>query len=246
MNCRTKSWWVVVAAAVVAVACGGESPSAPSGNAGVEVQGIVLGEGAAQVTSSGLRASAASSQPRITVRVEGTSITATVSASGTFVLHNAPAGTFTLVFEREGVEIGRVQVTAPEGGTVKIVVQVQGSTVVVVDVKVEDDDDDDASKTCAIEGGKVGQGIELEGNVASGTSAAFVMTVAGGRSSSPVDVDAAAASFKCNGDKANPDCKSALTIGATVHVRGTLMVCTTSKAEVTATEVKIQKAGDGD
>jgi hypothetical protein len=242
---RSKlSWVAAVAAAVVAVACGGKSPSTPSGNAGVQVQGVVLGDGVA--TPSGLHASAASSKPRVTVRVEGTSITATVSASGTFVLENAPAGTLTLIFERDGVEIGRLQVTAPQGGTAKIVVQIKGSTVTLVSVKVEDENGDDVTPmTCAIEGGKQGEGIELEGAVDSGTPDAFVMTVNGNRSSEPVAVDASGASFTCNGDKGNPDCRASLKIGAKVHVRGTLKLCTISEAQVTATEVKIQKAGDG-
>jgi hypothetical protein len=235
---------LVVAAAVVAVACGGESPSAPSGG-GVEAQGVVRGDGATQGLSSGLRASAAASKQKITVRIEGTSLTVTVSASGTFVLENAPAGDFTLIFERDGVEIGRVRVTAPEGGTVKIVVQVQGSAVVVIEIKVLDDDDDTPG-ACAIAGGKQGEPIELEGNVDSVAGGTFVMTVSGNRSSEPVDVDASGASFKCNGNKANSDCKGQLTAGAKVHVRGTLKVCTASDADVTATEVKIQKAGDGD
>jgi hypothetical protein len=45
----------------------------------------------------------------------------------------------------------------------------------------------------------------------------------------------------CNGKKGSSDCKSNLVAGAKVHVRGNLMSCDTIAANVTATEVKIQK-----
>jgi hypothetical protein len=37
------------------------------------------------------------------------------------------------------------------------------------------------------------------------------------------------------------ECKASVKSGAKVHVSGTLMTCTTSTANVTATEVKVQK-----
>ena len=89
----------------------------------------------------------------------------------------------------------------------------------------------------------MGQGIELEGDVSSGTYAAFKMAV-NGRASTPVDVNASSASFRCiGGAKAATDaeCKASVKAGAKVHVRGTLMTCTTSAAQVTAAEVKVQK-----
>jgi len=100
-----------------------------------------------------------------------------------------------------------------------------------------------ATSSCALNGGTVGQGIELEGNVLSGSSAAFKLT-ANGRSSVPVDVTASSASFKCVGSaktSSDADCKASVKQGAKVHVRGTLMTCSTSAAQVTATEVKVQK-----
>ncbi len=240
----------VAVVAVVAVACGGDSPSGPSAAAGgVLVQGVVLGEGAV-TASSGVHASSA--KPHITVRIEGTSISVNVSASGTFVLENVPAGPFTLVFESDGVVLGTIQVTAVAGATVKVVVQVQGTSIVLVEMKIEDEDETetpepgDAAKTCAISGGTVGSGIELEGDVASGSAASFVMTVNGNRSSQPVLVNAGAASFVCNGNKkASVDCKGTVKAGAKVHVRGTLTACTLStQPTVTASEVKVQKAAD--
>ncbi len=253
MDRRATLVGLVAAAALVAFACGGGNPAGPSGGKAVVVQGVVLGEGAAVAASSGVHASAADKQ-RITVRVDGTSTSTSVSANGTFELQ-VSGGTFTLVFESGGVELGRVVVTAEPGGTVKIVVQVQGASVVVVEVKVENeneddgdhDGDDDAATGCMIEGGKVGRGIELEGNVESGTSTDFKMSLDGERASGLVDVNAASASFRCNGDKKNTDCKSSVKPRAKVHVRGTLMGCGASSANVTATEVKVQKeAAEGD
>ena len=65
-----------------------------------------------------------------------------------------------------------------------------------------------------------------------------------GRSSFPIDVNASSASFSCIGSaKATSvaECKASIKAGAKVHVSGTLMTCTTSSAEVTASAVKVQK-----
>ena len=245
MKRRTLLTWIAVAAAIVAGACGGESPSSPSGG-GVVVQGVVLGDGAAVSASSGARVAAAKSQ-KVTVKVEGTSITVDVSANGTFELKGVPSGTFTLIFLADGVEVGRIVVTAPEGSEVKIVVQVKDKTLVLVEIKVEEDTDSGSEpppsqSSCLVNGGKVGAGIELEGNVASGDYKAFTMSAAG--ATGLVDVNAAAASFRCIGNAkaaSDAECKQAVKSPAKVHVRGTLMTCSAAKAEVTASEVKVQK-----
>jgi hypothetical protein len=178
--------------------------------------------------------------------VEGTTLTVDVSANGTFKLSGVPSGTFTLVFLADGVEVGRVVVSAGDGSQVNIVVQVQGSVLVVIDIKVEGTDPGTpppSSSSCGINGGTLGQGIELEGNVSSGSSAAFKLSV-NGRASFPIDVNAAAASFRCVGNAkttSDAECKAAVKAGAKVHVKGTLMTCAASSAQVTATEVKVQK-----
>ena len=51
MRRRTLTWIAVLAVAV-ALGCGGEGPSSPSGT-GVQVQGVVLGEGTSFAASSG-------------------------------------------------------------------------------------------------------------------------------------------------------------------------------------------------
>jgi hypothetical protein len=214
----------------------------------VSVQGVVLGDGAASVSAA--EAGSAGAQARkVTVKVEGTSLTVDVSANGTVQFTGIPSGTFTLVFLADGVEIGRVVVTAEEGFEVKIVVQVTAGQLVVVEIKVEDGQQPSPtaspspSSSCVVNGGKAGSGIELEGDVKSGGHASFELT-ATGRSSSPVLVNASAASFKCIGSAkttSDAECKASVKTGAKVHVRGTLMSCSVAPAQVTATEVKVQK-----
>jgi hypothetical protein len=244
MDRRTLLTWVAVAAAVVAGACGGDSPSSPSGG-GVVVQGVVLGDGAAVSASSNAPVAAKSGQ-KITVKVEGTSITADVSANGTFELKGVASGTFTLIFLADGAEIGRVVVTAEDGSEVKIVVQVKDSALVLVEIKVEGpgsgSEPPPSQSTCLVNGGKVGAGIELEGDVSSGDYKAFTMSAAG--ATGLVDVSAANASFRCIGNAktaTDAECKLSVKSPAKVHVRGTLMTCSSTKAEVTASEVKVQK-----
>jgi hypothetical protein len=208
------------------------------------LQGLVL-QGSSVATAQSTRPQAASGGS-ITVTVkEVPSITVKVSGNGTFELDGLPAGSFTLVFSVDGTVVGEIQVQVVSGATeIKIVVQITPDRVVVlVDIKFDTGTttDDNANKTCLIEGGKVAQGIELEGNVASGNSSAFKLDVNGNRSSGLVDVNASGASYKCNGQTKSTDCKATLAAGAKVHVRGTLTSCSTSAASVTATEVMVQK-----
>jgi len=234
----------LVAVVAVAGACGGGSPSSPSAAGAVSIKGQVLGAGA----SAGLSASSGPSTAggTITVTVAGTKLSTTVSVDGTFVLEGVEGGTFSLVFTSNGVEIGRVSITAAADSEVTIVVRVQASTVVVVNLEVDDRNANtgtNAAASCFISGGKVSQGIELEGHVDSGTASAFRMKVNGERSSELVDVAAAAASYKCNGapkSMTEAQCRATLVAGAKVHVRGTLTACSLSAASVNASEVKLQ------
>jgi hypothetical protein len=232
----------VVGVALTLAGCG-DSPTSPSGSGGVAVRGVLLGEGAAFTASS---AGAAAKEGPITVTIEGTSISTTITGNGTFEFDGLAPGTYTLVFTRDGVEIGRLTFTADDGVEVRIVVKVEDSVVVLVDLQLhdEDGDDDDASKTCLIEGGRAGERIELEGNVRSGNSAGFVMVAQGNRSrDKDVTVNTSTGtSFKCNG-KDSGDCMGSVGPGAKVHVRGTLSICTLEDAEIDASEVKVQKAG---
>jgi hypothetical protein len=237
----------VAVTALLAVACGGESPTSSSGG-GVAVQGVVMGDGAS-ASAADTRSPQAAQAKKMTVKVDGSAtLSVDVNANGTFQLVGIPGGTFTLVFLADGAEVGRVVVSAADGSEVKIVVQVTAGQLVVVEIKVETVQGTNASPppssaSCSVNGGTVGQKIELEGNVASGDSTSFGLSV-NGRSTSPITVNASSASFKCIGGAKTSsvaECKASVKTGAKVHVSGTLMTCTASDAAVTATEVKVQK-----
>ena len=249
----------VIFAALTLLRCG-SSPSSPSG-AGAKLQGVVL-QGATAVHAQSVAQSSQGGKITVTVQ-EAPSLSVTVSGNGTFEIQGVPAGGFTLVFSLDGASIGQIRITAvSEGTTIKIVVKVAGQEVELVEIETENDGEnqtggtgnggnagngggggagDGGAKTCMIEGGKVGSGIELEGNVDSGSSSQFRLRVNGNRASGLVDVSASGASYKCNGNKGSSDCKANLRSGAKVHVRGNLTSCSTSAASVTATEVMIQK-----
>src|SRR5262245_29522661 len=159
--------FLLVVAGLAGAACG-DNPASSSG--AVVVRGTVLGATAGSVTaqSAGAVASAAKGPITVTV-VEDPSIKVTVNGNGTFLLEGLPLGTFTLVFMQDGVTLGTVTVTGVhEGSEVKIIVQVQGLTVVVIELKVDENETDRSTANCIISGGKAGQSIELEGSVASG------------------------------------------------------------------------------
>jgi hypothetical protein len=234
-------WASALAAALIAAGCGGSSPTSSAGG-GVAVQGVVMSANAS-VSAADTRSTATTQASKITVRVDGTSLAVDVSASGTFVIKGIPSGTFTLVFLVDGVEIGRIEVTAADGSEVKIVVQVESSQLQVINLQVDGKDETDTTKSasCGVNGGTLGQSIELEGDVTSGSSADFMLSVQG-RASFPFEVKASNASFTCVGSsKSASDCKSTVKAGAQVHVSGTLSACTTSSATVTASDVKVQK-----
>ncbi len=234
------------------VGCGGSSPTSPSGAGKVVLHGVAVGaDGAPAASAVGVSARAAS-KDRITVTVQGTSISTTVSTNGTFELEGLPAGSVTLVFSINTTVIGTVTITGvPTSGEIQIVVQVTVTTVVLVNLEIDDhenDDNEDHDKTCIVEGGKVGKKIELEGTVQSGTATDFTLMVNGERGHGPVHVTASSAKFECkdNHDKNSPNACSGSLAGAKVHVKGTLTSCSMTAAEVVATEVKVQKAEGGD
>jgi hypothetical protein len=250
---------LVGTAALLAVACGGSSPTGPSVPAGVRVEGTVLdGSAGTGVVAQAGAATAANGPVTVTVK-ERPSLSVTVSGGGTFELEGLPDGSFTLVFARNGVALGEVPVTGASGGaTVKVVVRVDGRTVALVQLEIDGPSalaspsprpSPSPAGTCAIAGGTVGQPIELEGHVmelltSPAPGPAFKMDVNGNRSGVAVTVDAAKASFQCVGNAKSSNCPSQLQVGAMVHVSGSLESCTTgatAEATVEATGVKIQK-----
>ena len=132
----------VAAAGLALAACGGDgNPSSPSGTEGVAVRGVLLGEGAAFGSSS--EVSASSSGGPITVEIEGTSISVTISGNGTWEIDEfVPAGTFTLVFYQDGEKIGEVVITAEDGVAVNIVAKLDEGFVVVIKLEYDDGEDD--------------------------------------------------------------------------------------------------------
>jgi hypothetical protein len=237
----------VVVIGVFAVACGGDSPMSATGSGGVNIKGQVLGAGASAGVTATANGPVAAGDSKITVTIAGTNLSTTVSANGSFEIDGVTGGTFTLVFTSNGVEIGRVQITTTASAEVRITVTVTGSTVVVTEIEVDDKTGAGTSgtttSTCFVAGGRVGQGIELEGRVASGNSQGFGLEVNGERAGI-VDVSASSAAYRCNGGGKNAlsdtECKATLVPGAKVHVRGTLMTCTATAATATASEVKLQ------
>jgi hypothetical protein len=230
----------------------GSNPAGPSANGGVTLDGVVLqGSSQASSDSAGVTALSGAGGGTIVTVKEEPSISAKVAGNGTFRLKNLPAGNFTLVFSVNGTVIGTIKIAVVEGSDmIKVVVQITGDSVILVDIEFgsggdNGDKDDDKgtsdTKSCMINGGKVGERIELEGNVASGNGSSFQLDVNGNRASGPVDVDASGASYKCNGKKKATDCKASLASGDKVHVRGTLTSCTATAAKTTATEVMVQK-----
>jgi hypothetical protein len=234
------------------VACGSDNPASPSGSK-VVLKGTLVGAPSGVLSESAAVSAHASSGGRITVTVqEDPSLSVTVSGNGTFEITGLPVGSFTLVFSRDGVVLGTIAVSGVQPEVeIKIVVKVKGNAVVLVSLQMGDgpvqggddpDGDGDGTKSCMISGGRVGDGIELEGNVDSGNSSKFKLRVNGNRSGDLVDVNAGGASFQCKGDKtSSSECKAKVTEGAKVHVRGTLNSCSQSAAQVTASEVKVQK-----
>ena len=250
---RSQTWFssaLVIGAVLLLGACGSDNPASPSAATRVLLKGTVLGAPTSVFTESAASTQSASGG-KITVTVqEAPSLTVTVSGNGTFEISGLPLGSFTLVFSRDGVVLGTVAVTGVQPDVeITLVVKVTGNNVVLVSLKMGDGPDQVAddpgqgnSKACMIEGGKVGRGIELEGNVESGNSSHFKMNVNGNRSGGLVDVNANGASFQCKGDKtSSSDCKASVKSGAKVHVSGSLDSCSQSAAQVTASQVKVQK-----
>ena len=97
--------------------------------------------------------------------------------------------------------------------------------------------------TCMINGGRAGQGIELEGNVSGGTYPSFTMRVNGNRASGPVSVEAT--SVRCS-PASGPNaptpaqCQARVSGSQRIHVSGTLATCTTTSATVTGASVNVQ------
>jgi hypothetical protein len=199
-----------------AVACGSSSPSSPSGltsqgglGGGATINGIINGQAAAGLASTGAGL-AALSPSSLTVEVVGTSITAPVRPNGTFVLTDVPPGDIQLHFTGAGTD-AMLTVSGVNGGDeLKMKVDVNGTSAVLQEISRKD-------KT---------NKIEIEGSIASGACASFVVN------GTTVTTDAATQFSKGT-------CANAV-VGALVKVKGSVQ----PDGTVRASDVRFEKAED--
>jgi hypothetical protein len=177
------------------------------------------------------------------VSVQGNpAISSPVSSDGRFTLRGLPEGRVILVFTRDGATIGTLTLDDVRAGQqITLTVVVTPTGVAVVDERRNGN-----NSSCTINGGRVGDRLELEGDVVSGGSASFLLRVNGNRAANPVQVDAASAEFECT-PRSGPNaptpaqCRASVVGGAKVHVSGTLSACDAASALVRASSVSVQK-----
>jgi hypothetical protein len=203
--------------AILALACGGHSPSAPTSTAtnapgsgtinGATISGTVVG-----------MAGAARFQPRsggLSVSVTGTSVSAPVDDSGHFLLQGVPAGHVELHFTGTGIDARLTLEDVAEHATVQITVTISGTTAQLGDDAREDDDNK----------------VEVEGIVTH--IAGNTLTVAG-RS-----ILVTPSTTIRHGDTTLA--LSNIHVGDRIHVHGTI---TSSTSPVTATTIEVQQGED--
>ena len=203
-----------------AVACGSSSPSSPSGlnsqsnlGGGATINGLINGQAVAGLglasTAAGLAALSSSS---LTVEVVGTTLTAPVRPNGTFVLTDVPPGDIQLHFTGPGTD-AMLTVSGVNGGDeLRMTVEVNGASAVLQNISRKD-------KT---------NKIEIEGSIASGACASFVVN------GTTVTTDAATQFSKGT-------CANAVA-GALVKVKGSVQ----PDGTVRATDVRFENAEDDD
>ncbi len=105
----------------------GQGPTAPSGE--IVLRGSVVGSSASALSTGRTQGAGA-----ITVTVQGSTISTTVAADGSFTLRGLPEGSFTLVFTRDGAPLGQLTFDAVNANQeITITVRLSGDTVVLVD-----------------------------------------------------------------------------------------------------------------
>lgn len=263
---RLLSIALLVAAFGLSLASCGGGPTSPSGAA--ILHGTVFDEtvGASQAPAAseagGVPAQStgsSSSAADVTVSIqEAPGRTATVGKDGTFTLSGLPTGKITLLFSRNGRQLGTITIEdVTAGEQLDIKVKVRGNGVTMIDLQRTaaaaspspsgSPSASPSSALCMIDGGRVGAGIELEGSVAEGTGTAgsFKLQVQGNRSAGLVAIDANGATFQCHpasGPNApTPDaCKASVKPDAKVHASGMLEACNASTASAHASKIIVQ------
>jgi hypothetical protein len=131
---RSRLAVLAVLAAGLLSACGGGSPSAPSGE-GVLVDGLVIGGAAALPFRASAGSSAGADAVTVTCQ-ENPAITATVGTDGRFTLRGLPSGGFTLVFKQGATTLGTLAFgEVKPNQEITITVAVNGSSVTLVEQK---------------------------------------------------------------------------------------------------------------
>lgn len=205
---------------------GSAMPTAPSSttsgvvSGGASISGVVVsGLSAASLSDASLY-TAQSTAGRVTVSVNGTSISVTSDDNGNFVLQNVPPGTLTLTISGSGFSS---QVTLPAVNTndqLRITVRVSGTTVTIDDQELESEDK-----------------VEIEGQIGSVSGLSSTGgTIIVGRLNSAVLVTSATRITQGDTELKPND----LTVGLRVHVRATR-----SGATLTATVIKAQTSNSG-
>lgn len=217
-----------VLSAVVIAACGG-SPSGPSSAEGVTLSGRVVGGPVGFASAS----SGASSSITLTVTVQGTSISTTITTDGTFTLRGLPEGSFTLEFFDGSTSLGTLTFTDVNANQqITITVSLDGSTVTLLEQRRNG----------------IGHGdVEIEGTVD-----AVVSLNPAGESIFTIDGYTVAArpletSIREGNKRRGVE---DVTVGRKVHVKGVWETnATTQQQQVLAHEIKLQDAeddGEGD
>ena len=226
---------LTVLAAGLLSACGGGSPSGPSGAGGVLLEGTMLGGSAALP----FRASAGSSASADAMTVscqENPAITTTVGGDGSFTLRGLPSGGFTLVFKQGTTTVGTFTFSEVKPNQeITITVALNGSTLTLVEQKRNG----------------IGHGdLEIEG---------LVQQLLCGVTVAPACTTAGDSRFLIDGHTvvARPG-KTAIregnvartvadvTVGRQVHVKGTWLPLEGATQPVLASEIKLQDDDDDD
>ena len=211
----------LIGTAVGSAACASSAPSAPTelsaattptriGN-GATINGSITGPALSAVFPGG-SGFASLAGPGLSVAVVGTSLAASVNPNGAFVLTDVPPGDIQLRFTGPGTD-ALLTVTGVTGGDeLRITVKVEGSTALLQNVSRKDKEPK----------------VEIEGAVATGTCASFVVN------GTTIRTDTATQFSKGT-------CANVVT-GAIVEVKGS----TQTDGTVRASEVKFEDMDEDD
>jgi uncharacterized protein DUF5666 len=205
-----------IVVALAGAACGKSStPASPSGGGAPQPAGSATGAtiAGAIVSSSGAQSIRPMGGAAITVSVVGTTISATIDASGSFMLQNVPSGDVTLAFSGNGVDARLTISGVSNHEQIHITVNVHGTTADADETERETDDNR----------------VEVEGRISSITVSTRTLIV--GRRQTMLVVPTGTP-IRHGSTNVN---FSQLAVGERIHAHGTK-----SGTTVTATSVEVQ------